>query len=224
MFFLHILGGASYAFGCAVYLLFSIILRHCHSYLCCNALIFKNSCAIILLKMLVDPLDFTLIKWHIAVCVSWLLHREPSLVSPAGSGTSGSDSPPDCHSIPSVSLRYSRMTRWWWLRAEWSFYGSTKPLPYRFVSHRYSLYTIPDHKFYILCIHYQYITLNRCNDMQNLCFVIFLDYSRHMLSRNTREDVGQNKIYDAHNIHTETDRIWANTLVQTDSEERRESH
>ena len=112
MFFLHILGGASYAFGCAVYLLFSIILRHCHSYLCCNALIFKNSCAIILLKMLVDPLDFTLIKWHIAVCVSWLLHREPSLVSPAGSGTSGSDSPPDCHSIPSVSLRYSRMTRW----------------------------------------------------------------------------------------------------------------
>ena len=27
-------------------------------------------------------------------------------VSPAGSGTSGSDSPPECHSIPSVSLRY----------------------------------------------------------------------------------------------------------------------
>ena len=27
-------------------------------------------------------------------------------VSPAGSGTSGSDSPPDCHSTPSVSLRY----------------------------------------------------------------------------------------------------------------------
>ena len=27
-------------------------------------------------------------------------------VSPAGSVTSGSDSPPDCHSIPSVSLRY----------------------------------------------------------------------------------------------------------------------
>ena len=28
------------------------------------------------------------------------------LVSPAGSGTSRSDSPPDCHSILSVSLRY----------------------------------------------------------------------------------------------------------------------
>ena len=27
-------------------------------------------------------------------------------VSPAGSVTSGSDSPPDCHSTPSVSLRY----------------------------------------------------------------------------------------------------------------------
>ena len=27
-------------------------------------------------------------------------------VSPAGSGTSGSDNPPECHSIPSVSLRY----------------------------------------------------------------------------------------------------------------------
>jgi len=32
-----------------------------------------------------------------------------ALVSPAGSVTSGSDSPPDCYSIPSVSLRWSRL-------------------------------------------------------------------------------------------------------------------
>ena len=31
-----------------------------------------------------------------------------TLVSPAGSGTSGSESPPDSHSIPSVSLRYPK--------------------------------------------------------------------------------------------------------------------
>ena len=41
-----------------------------------------------------------------------LYTREPTIPqslrdsSPAGSVTSGSDSPPDCHSIPSVSLRY----------------------------------------------------------------------------------------------------------------------
>ena len=35
-----------------------------------------------------------------------LLLRKIHLISPAGSGTSGSESPPDSHSIPSVSLHY----------------------------------------------------------------------------------------------------------------------
>ena len=44
---------------------------------------------------------------HSGISTSSVLLRNPP-VSPAGSGTSGSDSPPECHSIPSVSLRYPK--------------------------------------------------------------------------------------------------------------------
>ena len=44
-------------------------------------------------------------------CHSLGLQSSDRKVSPAGSGTSGSDSPPDCHSMPSVSLRYLQQLR-----------------------------------------------------------------------------------------------------------------
>ena len=50
-------------------------------------------------------------------------------VSPAGSVTSGSDSSPDCHSTPSVSLRYSQQLRQLFPRNNFAFQSEAKCAP-----------------------------------------------------------------------------------------------
>ena len=53
-----------------------------------------------------------------SINASYRYTRLAQQVSPAGSVTSGSDSPPDCHSTPSDSLRYPERAKELFAKAE----------------------------------------------------------------------------------------------------------